>query len=145
MLYLLDANVLIDAGRDYYPLDRVLEFWSWLLHQALEGNVKVPKEMYDEVVSGSGDLVDWLRRYKDDLVLSEEADPATVRQVVSRGYAPDLADYELVSIGCDPFIVAYALGGKAMSPWSLRKSRDRRVSAPIAICQTYVRISTCLA
>ncbi|MCY4508918.1 MAG: DUF4411 family protein [Acidobacteria bacterium] len=31
MLYLLDANVLIDAHRDYYPLGRVPEFWDWLI------------------------------------------------------------------------------------------------------------------
>ena len=31
MLYLLDANVFIDANRDYYPLDRFPEFWDWLV------------------------------------------------------------------------------------------------------------------
>ena len=30
LLYLLDANVLIDAHRDYYPLGRVPEFWDGL-------------------------------------------------------------------------------------------------------------------
>ena len=30
VLYLLDANVLIDANRDYYPIHRVPEFWDWL-------------------------------------------------------------------------------------------------------------------
>ena len=37
MRYLLDANVLIDADRDYYPLGRVPEFWDWLLHQSEHG------------------------------------------------------------------------------------------------------------
>ena len=31
MLYLLDSNVLIDANRDYYPIERVPEFWDWLV------------------------------------------------------------------------------------------------------------------
>ena len=31
MLYLLDANVLIDANRDYYQIERVPEFWEWLI------------------------------------------------------------------------------------------------------------------
>jgi len=31
VLYLLDACVLIDANRDYYPIARVPEFWEWLL------------------------------------------------------------------------------------------------------------------
>lgn len=110
MRYLLDANVLIDADRDYYPLDRVPEFWGWLLFQAEEGTIKVPREMYDEVVEGGGQLVEWLKDNKDNLVLDGEADPAIVRQVVSEGYAHDLTEDEVERIGRDPFIVAYALG-----------------------------------
>ena len=41
MLYLLDANVLIDANRDYYPLERVPEFWDWLLDRAARQHVKI--------------------------------------------------------------------------------------------------------
>ena len=41
-LYLLDANVLIDAQRDYYPFEMVPEFWDWLVHMARQGTIKVP-------------------------------------------------------------------------------------------------------
>ena len=41
MLFLLDTNVLIDANRDYYALDRVPEFWDWLVHFGTEGQVKM--------------------------------------------------------------------------------------------------------
>jgi len=37
MLYLLDANVLIDANRDYYPIARIPEFWEWLVYHGEEG------------------------------------------------------------------------------------------------------------
>lgn len=110
MRYLLDANVLIDADRDYYPLDRVPEFWGWLVYQAEDGTIKVPSEIYDEVVAGTGQLVDWLKDNKDTLVLDDEADPDTIQHVVSEGYAPDLTEDEVERIGRDPFIVAYALG-----------------------------------
>ncbi|MBT3884724.1 MAG: DUF4411 family protein, partial [Rhodospirillaceae bacterium] len=33
-MHLLDANVFISAQRDYYPLDRVPEYWEWLAHHA---------------------------------------------------------------------------------------------------------------
>lgn len=33
MLYLLDANVLITANRTYYPLERVPEYWAWLVNR----------------------------------------------------------------------------------------------------------------
>lgn len=50
MLYLLDANVLIDANRDYYPIARVLEFWEWLLETGRLNRIKVPHEIYEEVI-----------------------------------------------------------------------------------------------
>lgn len=52
MLYLLDANVLIDANRDYYPLGRVDEFWEWLIHHGEQGNIKIPIEIYEELKAG---------------------------------------------------------------------------------------------
>lgn len=46
MLDLLDANVLIDANRDYYPIERVPEFWEWLADLGECGLTKVPPEIY---------------------------------------------------------------------------------------------------
>ena len=51
VLYLLDANVLIDANRDYYPIERVPEFWDWLVEMGELGRVKIPLEIYEEIVS----------------------------------------------------------------------------------------------
>jgi hypothetical protein len=41
-LYLLDANVLIDAHNKYYGADMVPEFWAWLLHCAANGTIAMP-------------------------------------------------------------------------------------------------------
>ena len=111
MLYLLDANVLIDAARDYYPLDMVPEFWDWLEHHGNLGNVKVPVEMYEEICEGKDALATWLRlpNIKSALMLPEEADAEVVAHVVAAGYAPDLTDDEVMRIGRDPFIVAYGI------------------------------------
>ena len=116
MLCLLDANVLITAHRDYYPVTRVPEFWDWLQHHAEAGRVKIPPEILHEVKrgrrrKGMDDLLDWLRErdVKDAMVLDEEPDPALVRRVVEKGYAPDLNEHELEKLGRDPFLIAYAL------------------------------------
>ena len=116
MLYLLDANVLITAHRDYYPVKRVPEFWDWLQHHAAADTVKVPAEILDEVKrgrrrKGMDDLLDWLvdGDVKNAIVLDEEPDPGLVQQVVERGYAPDLNEHELERLGRDPFLIAYAL------------------------------------
>ena len=82
MLYLLDANVLIRAHADYYGIDRVPQFWDWLLHHGAEGRIKIPLEIYDEMEDGGrprpGDLLlPFLRRadVKRALILGEEVNP----------------------------------------------------------------------
>ena len=112
-LYLPDANVLIRAHADYYPIERIKPFWDWLLAQAVAGYVKMPREIYDEV-AGSPDLLgQWLRHpeVRQAIVLAETADRGHLQRVMSRGYAPDLKDDEVETIGRDPFLVAAAMAG----------------------------------
>jgi hypothetical protein len=111
VLFLLDANVLIDANRKYYSLDRVPEFWEWLIHVAADGQVKMPIEIFEEIAEGKDDLAMWARRdeVKEAIVLAEEVDPALVARVLDQGYAEDLTDDEVEKIGRDPFLIAHAL------------------------------------
>lgn len=48
-MYLLDANVLIRAHEDYYPIDRLPQFWDWLFAKANEGLIKMPFEIHGEI------------------------------------------------------------------------------------------------
>ena len=111
MLYLLDANVLIDANRDYYPLERVPEFWEWLENGGMNGQVKIPLEVYEEVSDGNDELAQWVKQesIKTALLLQEEVDVSLVSYATDQGYASDLTDDEIVKIGRDPFLIAYAL------------------------------------
>ena len=96
MLYLLDSNVLIDAHRDYYSVDRVPEFWDWLASMGEQARVKVPLEAYEEVVAGKEDsLTIWLKDNKINLMLDEQVDVEIVRRIVEEGYAADLTDDEI--------------------------------------------------
>jgi hypothetical protein len=113
VLYLLDANVLITANRQYYPMDQVPEFWSWLEHQGEAGRVKIPVEIVEELWAGSADdlLHVWAKSetFSRNLALDETVDAGLVRRAVSEGYSSDLTDYELEELGRDPFLIAYAL------------------------------------
>ena len=116
MLYLLDASVLITANNTYYPVDRVPEYWEWLVHMSQSGHIKMPLEIFEEVKDGPKDmdkdlLFGWIQQEhrKSDLILQEEVNPIHVQQVIALGYAPDLKDDEVEQIGRDPFLVAYAL------------------------------------
>jgi hypothetical protein len=48
---------------------------------------------------------------KKAIILSEEANREMVARVIVEGYAPDLTDIELETVGRDPFLVAAALSG----------------------------------
>jgi hypothetical protein len=115
LIYLLDANVLIDANRDYYPTDRVPEFWEWLVHQGQADSVKIPIEIYEEIREGNDELAVWAKEeaVESALLLDEAADPALVSEITEQGYASDLTDDEIVKVGRDPFLISYALSDLA--------------------------------
>ena len=111
MLYLIDANALIRAHEDYYPLDRVPQFWTWLEREALAGRIKMPLEIHNEIAISRGPLRDWIceRHIRQALVLDEEANAELVDRVLTEGYGEDLTDSDLEKIGEDAFLIAYAL------------------------------------
>lgn len=104
MLFLLDANSIIDAKDKYYAIDRVPEYWEWLLHHAKDGRLKMPFEIFEEVSPGR-DKEDPFYVWRKDsatstaLLLDEEADPVTVEKVLDEGYGFKLTDNELITIG----------------------------------------------
>ena len=82
--YLIDANVLIRAHEDYYPIDRIPQFWGWLLDMAGSGTIKMPIQIYDEVAPSRGPLPEWLRQdhVRGALVLSEPTNGSLVQHVL---------------------------------------------------------------
>lgn len=111
MIYLLDANVLIRAHEDYYPIDRIPQFWDWIQNEADQGRVKLPFEIHGELSVYEGALKQWVTNptTSQKLILNAQVDPYKLNHVLDNGYAPDLAASELEKIGRDPFLVAYAL------------------------------------
>lgn len=92
-------------------MDRVPEFWKWLLHLGETGRIKMPMEIHEEVGRGNDVLSQWIRQpdNKRSLLLNRAADRHLVNRAVKEGYAHDLSDEEIEKIGRDPFLVAYAL------------------------------------
>ncbi len=109
MLYFLDANVLISSNRDYYPIERVPEFWNWLINMGERGRVKVPLEIYEEVTDGNDEVASWLKDHRAALLLDEDVREELVTLVTEEGYAADPSDDEIEKMGRDPFLIAYAL------------------------------------
>lgn len=112
-MYLLDANVPIDANRDYYPIDRVPEFWDWLASLSSVGQIKIPLEIFEEITSGNpDDLIIWLKDRREGFLLFEDSSTASIRRVIEEGYGLDfdeLEDQDVAKLGRDPFLIAFAL------------------------------------
>lgn len=113
MMYLLDANTLIEAHETFYPVDRVKPFWDWVQAQAEAGLIKMPWEVHEEF-TGDGLHVQWINEpdVKEALILDEEINPALIQQVINDGYQgndPAFDDIEHTKYGKDPFLAAYAL------------------------------------
>ena len=53
-------------------------------------------------------MVEWIKNHGDELLLQESVDETLVALVTEQGYASDLTDVEIVKIGRDPFLIAYA-------------------------------------
>ena len=60
-MYLLDANVFIDAKNKYFAFDIVPAFWDWLVTQHKASKAFTVQAVYDEVVSGGDDLAAWMK------------------------------------------------------------------------------------
>lgn len=143
MIYLLDANVLIDANRDYYSMDRVPEFWAWLVHQGSNDAVKIPIEIYEEIKDGKDALATWAKddAVEDALLLNEAADPTIVAPITDGGYASDLTDDEIEKIGRDPFLISYAMidpNDRTVVTTEVSKPRRKRANQHIPdVCGTF--------
>lgn len=146
MLYLLDANVLIDADRDYYPMTRVPEFWEWILHMGTKGHVKIPMEIHAEIAHGELAKKVRTNRFKNALVLNEEPEKRLVVRAVNQGYAADLAEGEFETLGCDPFLIAYALrdpSNRCIVTTEVSKPTKQRANRHLPDASKALGIRTC--
>lgn len=115
--YLLDANVVIQAHKKYYPMEidpiRPL-FWNWLLSHAQDGRFKIPAETMDEIEPGNkeSELFKWIQSNKTTLKLDEDIGVDLVDRVIREGYelsTAELTDEIVSKINRDALLISYAL------------------------------------
>jgi hypothetical protein len=87
-------------------------------------------------------LFAWIKteEVKTAILLDEEVDPGLVGEVVNTGYAPDLTDDQVLQIGRDPFLIAYALASPAdrcvVTTEASKPSRTRQNRHIPDVCRT---------
>jgi len=138
VIYLLDADVLINAERDYYPRERVPEFWDWLLHQAERGAIRTLRRITSKLKQQptkdrpEDPLSEWIRAHEGSWVI-EPPDRTAVLRVWTRGYQQGASALDLPNVDDDAFLVAAALTDPAerivvtMEKRSTKKGLNRRI------------------
>ena len=114
MLFLLDTDVLIAAKNLYYPIDRVPQFWVWILHHASYDHIKIPTRVIDEILRGNkeDELYKWVKSNRGTLELDEEVDAHDWLETLTNGYgyaSTEAAQQDLVEQRADPFLIAHVL------------------------------------
>lgn len=73
MVYLLDANVFIQAKNLHYGFDFCPAFWDWLVEQNIAEKVFSIEKVADEIYSGDDDLSAWAKDQSENFFLSPDA------------------------------------------------------------------------
>ena len=60
-MYLLDANIMIEAKNRYYGFDICPGFWTWVQTSHAQGRVYSTVAVRDELLRGNDDLAAWVR------------------------------------------------------------------------------------
>lgn len=112
-MYLVDANILIDAKNRYYAFDIAPGFWAWLEQAHCAGEVISIDAVRDELLAGDDELADWARARRDFFL---PVDQRTVQNfaplstwAASRNYTP-AALREFNSDQADFVLIAHAAG-----------------------------------
>jgi len=59
--FIVDANTLITPYRTFYSFDLAPQFWTFLSHEILRGNIIVLDSVYDEITRSTDDLTNWMK------------------------------------------------------------------------------------
>lgn len=110
-MYLVDANVLIDAKNRYYAFDIAPGFWKWLEGAHADGHVCSIEAIRDELVAGDDELAEWAKANRTFFRPVDQATtthfPALTTWVSSRPFTPAaLAGF--TGSAADYLLVAYA-------------------------------------
>jgi hypothetical protein len=108
-IYLLDANVFIQAKNLHYGFDFCPAFWDWLVVQNQAGKVASIEKVGDELHAGEDELATWAEALGDDFFLRPDGAVVPALSSVSdwassNSYQPaavatflQVADYWLVA------------------------------------------------
>ena len=112
-MYLLDANVFIEAARRYYAFDLAPKFWESLALHAEKGEIQSIDRVKQELERGNDELATWATAQFSEAFASTDEEDVTVSysEIISwvqiQDQFSDAAKADFAS-GADGWLVAYA-------------------------------------
>lgn len=83
-MYLIDANVFIEAKNKYYHMAFCPGFWEWLLKGNESSSLYSIRNVRDELRHGHDELTEWADLHKDFfLTVSDEATQRNLAQIAA--------------------------------------------------------------
>ncbi len=146
MVYLLDANVFIQAKNLHYGLDFCPAFWEWLIQRNQEKKIFSIEKVGDEIDAGGDELSDWaIKRgpgfflYPDERILSVLGQVSA--WVTNQNYEPAAINTFLQN--ADYYIVAHALAhGYAVVTHEVAAASTKIIKIPNACIGLGVKCMT---
>jgi hypothetical protein len=114
MIYLLDANTLIEAKNRYYGMNICPGYWAWVLRTHGQGVLASIESVGDELKRGNDELALWAKHNKAlFLPVSDEATQTAFTQVAehvaSQAHTMKPGALDEFLSGADPWLIAKAM------------------------------------
>ena len=110
-MYVVDANVLIEAKNRYYAFDLAPGFWKWLERVNEGGAVCSIDPIFEEIIKGDDELKMWAREHRSFFCPIGQGSVKHFSRItqwaVSQNYSP-AALSAFTGNDADYLIIAYA-------------------------------------
>lgn len=142
-MYLLDANVFIEAKNYYYSFITFPGFWEWLDTEQDKGNIGSIKQIRDELLKGNDELAEWIKKRKDsswflpiDDVVTQQNLGQIATWVMSQPFK-EAAKPEFLA-GGDPWLIAKAkaIGATVVTQETFDAQTKKKVKIP-NVCRAF--------
>lgn len=146
MVYLLDANVFMQAKNLHYGFDFCPAFWDWLIDRNAAGRVFSIEKVGDEINAGDDELSEWAEQRGPGFFLPPDASVAAQFSNVSawatsQQFEP--AAFNTFLQVADYYLVAHALAqGMAVVTHEIAANTRKRMKIPNACIGPGVRCFT---
>lgn len=113
-MYLLDANVFIEAKNFYYRFETFPAFWGWLDSEQERGNLSSIRPIIEELAKGNDELSQWAKaRRGTDWY-------GSVDDVQTQHHVQEIAEWVVGESFTEPARDKFLSGG---DPWLIAKAR----------------------